>query len=125
MEEKMEIRPIRTDDDYRATLKEVSVLVDLDPEIGTAEGDRLDVLTTLLQAYENKHFPIEAPDPIEAIKFRMDQQGLDVADLVPMIGQKNRVYEVLTRKRPLSLSMIRKLHDGLGIPAEALIRAPA
>ena len=124
MEEKMEIRPIRTDDDYRATLKEVSVLVDLDPEIGTAEGDRLDVLTTLLQAYENKHFPIEAPDPIEAIKFRMDQQGLDVADLVPMIGQKNRVYEVLTRKRPLSLSMIRKLHDGLGIPAEALIRAP-
>ena len=120
----MEIRPIRTDDDYRATLKEVSALVELDPEIGTAEGDRLDVLTTLLQAYENKHFPIEAPDPIEAIKFRMDQQGLDVADLVPMIGQKNRVYEVLTRKRPLSLSMIRKLHDGLGIPAEALIRAP-
>ncbi len=120
----MEIHPIRTDDDYRATLKEVSVLVELDPEIGTQEGDRLDVLSTLLQAYEAKHFPIAAPDPIEAIKFRMDQQGLDVVDLVPMIGQKNRVYEVLTRKRPLSLSMIRKLHDGLGIPAEALIRAP-
>ena len=120
----MEIHPIRTDDDYRATLKEVSVLVELDPEIGTQEGDRLDVLSTLLQAYEAKHFPIAAPDPIEAIKFRMDQQGLDVVDLVPMIGQKNRVYEVLTRKRPSSLSMIRKLHDGLGIPAEALIRAP-
>lgn len=124
MEKNMEIHPIRTDDDYRATLKEVSVLVELDPEIGTQEGDRLDVLSTLLQAYEAKHFPIAAPDPIEAIKFRMDQQGLDVVDLVPMIGQKNRVYEVLTRKRPLSLSMIRKLHDGLGIPAEALIRAP-
>ena len=124
MEKNIEIYPIRTDDDYRATLKEVSVLVELDPEIGTQEGDRLDVLSTLLQAYEAKHFPIAAPDPIEAIKFRMDQQGLDVVDLVPMIGQKNRVYEVLTRKRPLSLSMIRKLHDGLGIPAEVLIRVP-
>ncbi|QIL74398.1 transcriptional regulator (plasmid) [Diaphorobacter sp. HDW4B] len=121
----MQIHPIRTPKDYAAMLKEVSKLVDLDPMPDTTDGERLDVLTTLVEAYERKHFPIEAPDPIEAIKFRMEQQGLEVQDLVPMIGQKNRVYEVLARKRPLSLSMIRKLHIGLGIPAEALIREPA
>lgn len=79
----------------------------------------------MIEAYERKHYPIAPPDPIEAIKFRMDQQGLTVKDLVPLIGQANRVYEVLTHKRPLSLAMIRKLHRGLGIPAETLIQEPA
>ncbi|MFW8564841.1 helix-turn-helix domain-containing protein [Orrella sp. 11846] len=117
----MHIRPIRTQADYQASLKEISVLVDMDPAIGTPEGDRLDVLATLVQAYEAKHFPIESPDPIEAIKFRMEQGGLGVKELEPMIGRSNRVYEVLSRKRPLTLNMIRKLHHELGIPADVLI----
>ena len=119
----MDIRPIRTDADYKSTLKEVSRLMQSDPELGTPEGDRLDVLTTLVQAYEAKHFPIDLPDPVEAIKFRMEQGGLTAKDLEPMIGRRNRVYEVLNRKRPLTLPMIRKLHQQLGIPAESLIRA--
>lgn len=117
----MHIRPIRTQADYQASLKEISVLVAMDPAIGTPEGDRLDVLATLVQAYEAKHFPIESPDPIEAIKFRMEQGGLGVKELEPMIGRSNRVYEVLSRKRPLTLNMIRKLHHELGIPADVLI----
>lgn len=117
----MNIRPIHTRADYQVALKETSVLVDMDPAPGTAEGDRLDILATLVQAYEAKHFPIGSPDPIEAIKFRMEQGGLGVKDLEPMIGRSNRVYEVLNRKRPLTLTMIRKLHQGLGIPAEVLI----
>jgi len=96
----MEIKPIRTKADYRATLKEV-------------------------EAYERKHFPMDLPDPVEAIKFRMEQQGLGPKDLVPMIGQLNRVYEVLSRKRTLTLAMIRALHAKLGIPSEVLIREPA
>jgi len=119
----MDIRPIRTDADYKSTLKEISRLMQSDPELGTPEGDRLDVLTTLVQAYEAKHFPIDLPDPVEAIKFRMEQGGLTAKDLEPMIGRRNRVYEVLNRKRPLTLPMIRKLHQQLGIPAESLIRA--
>lgn len=91
------------------------------PVPGTAEGDRLDILATLVQAYETRHFPISSPDPIEAIKFRMEQGNLRIKDLEPMIGRSNRVYEVLNRKRPLTLTMIRKLHQGLGIPAEVLI----
>jgi len=118
----MRIRPIRTDADYRKTLKEISRLMRSDPELGTPEGDRLDVLATLVQAYEAKHFPIDLPDPVEAIKFRMEQGGLTAKDLEPMIGKRNRVYEVLNRKRPLTLPMIRKLHQQLGIPAESLIR---
>ena len=118
----MHIRPIHTDLDYKRTLKEVSRLTASDPELGTPEGDRLDVLTALLQAYEAKHFPIDLPDPVEAIKFRMEQTGLTAKDLEPMIGRRNRVYEVLNRKRPLTLPMIRKLHQQLGIPAESLIR---
>lgn len=95
--------------------------MDSDPDLGTLEGDRLDILVTLVQAYEAKHVPIAAPDPVEAIKFRMEQSGLSVKDLEPIIGKKNRVYEVLNRKRPLTLAMIRRLHRSLGIPAEVLI----
>lgn len=121
----MEIRPIHTDADYKATLKEISDLMVSDPDPGTAQGDRLDILSTLVQAYESKHFPITAPDPVEAIKFRMDQSGLSIKDLEPMIGKSNRVYEVLNRKRPLTLAMIRRLHHSLGIPANVLIAETA
>lgn len=117
----MEIKPIHTEADHRTALREVSRLVDLDPEVGTPDGDRLEVLSTLVEAYERKHFPMAAPDPIEAIKFSMEQQGLTVHDLEPMIGRTNRVYEVLARKRPLTLAMVRRLHAQLGIPAESLI----
>ena len=121
----MDIRPIRTKADYKATLKEVSGLVETDPAPGTPEGDRLDILATLVQAYEARHFPIDPPDPVEAIKFRMEQSGLSVKDLEPLIGKSNRVYEVLNRKRPLTLAMIRRLHQSLGIPAKALIAETA
>ncbi len=117
----MDIRPIRTDADCKAALKEISALMDTDPDPGTPEGDRLDILATLVQAYEAKHVPISAPDPVEAIKFRMDQSGLSVKDLEPIIGKSNRIYEVLNRKRPLTLAMIRRLHRSLGIPANVLI----
>lgn len=117
----MDIRPIHTEADYRATLKEISALMERDPDSGTPEGDRLDILATLVRAFEGKHFPIDAPDPVEAIKFRMEQSGLSVKDLEPMIGKSNRVYEVLNRKRPLTLAMIRRLNQGLGIPADVLI----
>ena len=118
----MNIHPIRTPADYKATLRDVSLLMERDPDLGTADGDRLDVLVTLVQAYEAKHHSIDPPDPVEAIKFRMEQAGLTVKDLVPYIGPLNRVYEVLAYKRPLSLGMIRRLADGLRIPAEVLIR---
>jgi HTH-type transcriptional regulator/antitoxin HigA len=117
----MDIHPIHTKADYKATLKEISVLMESDPDLGTPQGDRLDILTTLVQAYEAKHLPITAPDPVEAIKFRMEQSGLTVKDMEPIIGKSNRVYEVLNRKRPLTLAMIRRLHQSLGIPAEVLI----
>lgn len=118
----MEIRPIRTKADYRAALKEIRSL--MQAEAGTPEGERLDVLATLVEAYERKHFPMDLPDPVEAIKFRMEQSGLSPKDLTPMIGQLNRVYEVLNRKRPLTLKMVWRLHRELGIPAESLIRQP-
>ena len=118
----MEIKALRTEADYLAALREVSALIDLDPEADSAEGERLDVLGTLVQAYEAKHHPIDPPDPIEAIKFRMEQAGMTVKDLVPYIGPLNRVYEVLSYKRSLSLSMIRRLSEGLHIPDEVLIR---
>lgn len=121
----MEIRPIHSELDYRNTLREVSLLVEMDPDVGTPEGDRLDVLVTLIQAYEAKHWPMPAPDPIEAIKFKMEQRGLSIKDLEPIIGKSNRVYEVLNRKRPLTLAMIRRLHRHLGIPAEVLIAETA
>ncbi|HEV3018164.1 MAG TPA: transcriptional regulator [Burkholderiaceae bacterium] len=117
----MRIRPIRTKVDYRAALAEVSPMFDKEPEPGTPQGDRFDVLVTLIEAYEREHFPIQAPDPIEAIKFRMEQQGLTPRDLEPMIGRLNRVYEVLARRRPLTMAMVRRLHKQLQIPAESLL----
>ncbi len=117
----MDIRPIHTEEAYVATLKEISKLMESDPEVGSIDGDRLDVLSTLVQAYEAKHIAISPPDPVEAIKFRMEQSGMTIKDLEPLIGRSNRVYEVLSKKRPLTLAMIRRLHRGLGIPANVLI----
>jgi len=116
----MEIKPIRTKADYRSALKEIESL--MTARAGSREGERLDVLVTLVEAHEAKHYRMDLPDPVEAIKFRMEQSGLAARDLVPMIGQLNRVYEVLNRKRPLTLKMIWRLHRGLGIPAESLIK---
>ena len=118
----MKIRPIHTDSEYRAALKEVSVLFDNEPEPGSPQGDAFEVMITLIEAYEAKHFPIDLPNPIDAIKFRMEQSGLTAADLAPAIGRKNRVYEVLNGKRALTLPMIWKLHNMFGIPAESLIK---
>jgi HTH-type transcriptional regulator/antitoxin HigA len=115
-----ELRPIRTETDYEAALAEVGRL--WGAKSGTPTGDRLDVLVTLIEAYEDKHYPMDPPDPIEAIRFRMEQQGLTRKDLEPMIGTRNRIAEVLNRKRGLSIEMIRRLHDKLGISAEVLIR---
>lgn len=116
----MDIKPIHTEADYQATLREIEAL--MSASAGSPEGDRLDVLVTLVEAYEHAHFPMDLPDPIEAIRFVMDQRGLSPKDLEPAIGRLNRVYEVLNRTRPLTLSMIRKLHDTFGIPAESLIK---
>lgn len=118
----MEIRPIHTETDYKAALREVSTYFENEPEPGTPDGDRFEVLLTLVEAYEAKHFPVGLPDPVEAIRFRMEQGGLSPKDLVPAIGQLNRVYEVLAYKRPLTLNMIWRLHEKFGIPAESLIR---
>lgn len=120
------LHPLRTDADYRAALVRAEALFDLpqEPDPASELGAYFDALVTLIEAYERKHFPIEAPDPIEAIKFRMEQQGLTPADLQPMIGRLNRVYEVLARRRPLTMAMVRRLHAQLGIPAESLIGAP-
>lgn len=119
----MDIKPIRTTRDCEAALKEVERL--MGAKRNTPQGDRLDVLVTLIEAYEARRFPLELPDPVEAIKFAMEQRNLSVKDLVPYIGQPNRVYEVLNRKRPLTMAMAWKLHKGLGIPAESLIRQAA
>src|SRR5262245_50953503 len=117
---KGDVRPIRTEQDYEAALAEVERL--WGSKLGTRDGDRLDVLATLIDAYESEHFSFDAPDPITAIKFRMEQQGLTRKDLEPMIGTRTRVAEVLNRKRNLSIAMIRRLHAKLGISAEVLIR---
>ena len=116
----MEIKPIKTRADYKAALKALESL--MNARANTPEGDRLDVLVTLVEAYEPKHFPMDLPDAVEAIKFRMEQQGLTPKDLEPLIGRSNRVYEVLNRKRALTLAMIHRLHVGLGIPAESLLK---
>jgi HTH-type transcriptional regulator / antitoxin HigA len=116
----MEIKPIRTRSDYERALREVERL--WGAKHGTLEADRLDVLATLVEVYEQKHFPIGPPDPIEAIRFRLEQQGLDARALVGVIGGRSRVHEVMNRKRALSLQMIRRLHERFGIPAEVLIR---
>lgn len=117
----MDIRPIRTKADYRAALKEAERLWDANP--GTSDGDRVEVLVTLIEAYEAKHHPIPAPDPIAAIEFMMEQKGLTRRDLEPAIGTRGRVSEVLTRKRPLTLPMVRALGALLDIPADVLVQA--
>ena len=118
----MDVKPIKTKEDYRATLQEIELLMTAEPD--TPAGERLDVLVTLVEAYERRHFPLDLPDPVEAIKFAMDQRGLSAKDIEPMIGRSNRVYEVLSYRRPLTLRMIWNLHKELGIPAESLIKPP-
>ena len=120
-----ELKPIRNDVEYKSALAEISKLIDNEPVPGTKKGDRFEVLLMLVEVYEAKHYPISLPDPIEAIKFRMEQAGLKPKDLQPMIGGLNRVYEILNRKRPLTLKMIWNLHTMLGIPAESLIQQSA
>jgi len=116
----MDVTPIKTKRDYTRALREIEGLMDAGR--GTPEGDRLDVLVTLVEAWEAKHYRIDLPDPVEAIKYHMENQALEPKDLVPYIGSRNRVYEVLNRKRPLTLKMVWRLHSGLGIPAESLIK---
>ena len=116
----VDVSPIRTEEAYDAALEEIGRLLEAEP--GSPEYDRLDVLSTLVEAYEAIHYPMEAPDPIALIEFVMEQRGLRRVDLEPMIGGRGRVSEVLNRKRPLTLEMIRRLHDGLGLPADALVR---
>jgi HTH-type transcriptional regulator/antitoxin HigA len=116
----VEVRPIRTKRDYEAALKEVARL--WGAKAGTSDGDRLDVLATLIDAYEAEHYSMDPPDPVEAIKFRMEQQGLTRRDLEEIIGTRTRIAEVLNRKRGLSIAMIRRLHERLGISADVLIR---
>jgi HTH-type transcriptional regulator / antitoxin HigA len=118
----MNVRLIKTKADHEAALKRIDEIFDACP--GTVEGEELELLLHLVEEFEAVQYPIAMPDPIDAIKFRMEQQGLKQADLVPYIGSKSKVSEVLNRKRPLSLAMIRKLHDGLGIPADVLVQKP-
>jgi HTH-type transcriptional regulator/antitoxin HigA len=117
----MKIKPIKSKRDYDAALKEVQQLWNAEPN--TPDGDNLEILITLIEAYEEKHYPIDPPDPIEAIKFRMEQKGLRKVDLALMMGGKNRVSEVLSGKKPLTLKMIKNLHKEIGIPYESLIGA--
>ena len=119
-EQPMNIRPIKTEADYQSALKEIEKLFGVEP--GSSEGDRLDVLLTLVEAYEDEHYAIPAPDPIEAINYFMESRGMTRADLEPFIGSRARVSEILNRKRPLTLSMIQRLHSKLGIPAEVLVK---
>jgi len=116
----MEIAPLKNRRDYRQALKEIESL--MQARRNTLEGDRLDVLVTLVEAWEHKHYPLDLPDPIEAIKYHMEQNELAPRDLIPFIGSRNRVHEVLNRKRPLTLKMIQRLHAGLRIPAESLLK---
>lgn len=116
----MKVKPIRTEKNYGQALRRVETL--WGARRGTAEGDELDVLVTLIEAYEREHYPIDLPDPIEAIKFRLEQTGKSVRALIGIIGQRTRVYEVMRGDRPLSLKMIRRLHQKLQIPAEVLIQ---
>jgi HTH-type transcriptional regulator/antitoxin HigA len=117
-----ELRPILNEKEYAEVLAEVSAFVDNEPKRGTKDADRFELLLMLVEAYEAKHYSIAPPDPIEVIKYRMEQAGLKPKDLQPMIGGLNRVYEILNRKRPLTLKMIWKLHSMLGIPADSLIQ---
>jgi HTH-type transcriptional regulator/antitoxin HigA len=119
----MDVKAIRSDADYRAMLAQVSDLIDLDPAPDTPEGERLEVLSTLVEAWEAEHYPIEAPEPVDALKLHMERSGMSVADLVPYIGPRHRVYEVLAGSRPLTMPMIRRLLT-LGIPASSLVGKP-
>lgn len=119
----MFIKPIRNDDDLKQAFQRLEAI--FQAEEGTPEADEMEVLVTLIERYEDKHYPIAPSDPIEAIKFRMDQQGLSPRDLEPYIGPSGRVSEVLNRKRPLSLRMVKRLHDGLNIPYESLLAGVA
>lgn len=119
----MDIKPIRTRADYRAALKEIEKL--MGAKANTPEGQKLDVLVTLVEAYERRHYPLDLPDPVEALKFEMDQRGLTAKDLEDVIGRPNRVYEILSYRRSLTLPMIQRLHSKLGIPAESLIKPSA
>jgi HTH-type transcriptional regulator/antitoxin HigA len=116
----MDIAPLKNVQDYRRALKQIEGL--MRAKRNTAAGDRLDLLVTLVEAWEFKHYPLDLPDPVEAIKYHMDQNGLAPRDLIPFIGSRNRVHEILNRRRPLTLKMIQRLHAGLGIPAESLIK---
>jgi len=116
----MEISPIKTESDYAAAMHRIEAVWGAAP--GTPEGDELEILVTLAEAYEHRHYPIDLPDPVEAIKFRLEQEGKDYRALIGVIGQRTRVYEVMRRARPLSLNMIRKLHNQFEIPAEVLIQ---
>ena len=120
MEKRMDIKPIKTENEYEAALKEIERLFNAEP--GTPDGDRLEVFVTLVEAYEEEHYPIPLPDPIEAIFYYMESRGLTRADLEKYIGSRARVSEILNRRRPLTLSMIQRLHIGLGIPAEILVK---
>jgi HTH-type transcriptional regulator / antitoxin HigA len=116
------IRPIRHQADYEAALALVEPYFDNEPAAGSDAGAHFEALVAVIEAYENKHFPISPPDPIDAIKFQMEQRGMSARDLESLIGSRSRVHEILNRKRPLSLAMVRRLHEGLGISAETLIR---
>jgi HTH-type transcriptional regulator/antitoxin HigA len=116
----MDIKPIKNERDYQRVLKQIDSL--MDAKANTPAGDKLDVLVTLAEAWEEKHYAIDPPDPVSAIEFAMEQRGLSRRDLEPYIGSRARVTEILNHKRSLTLAMIRKLHSGLGIPAEVLIR---
>jgi HTH-type transcriptional regulator/antitoxin HigA len=116
----MEIKPIKTENDYKQALKRLETI--FEAKIGSAEGDELEVLGILIDQYENEHFPIGLPDPIEAIKFRMEQMGYNQNDLANIVGLKSRASEILNRKRKLSLEMIRQLHERLNIPTDVLIQ---
>mgnify|MGYP001029453420 CR=1 FL=1 len=119
----MEIRPVQSEADYAFALSEIDRL--MDARLGSPDGVMLDALVTLVEAWERRHAPIDPPDPIAAIEFRMDQMGLARKDLEPIIGSRGRVSEILSGRRSLTLSMIRRLHGSLGIPAEVLIGDPA
>lgn len=118
------IKVIKTNEQYEKALEAIEELIDLDPQPGTEDADKLELLTLLISNYEKEHFPIPLPEPIEAVKFRMEQQGLSPKDLIPYMGTRSRVSEILNGKRPLTLKMIRALHKGLDIPAEVLLQEP-
>jgi HTH-type transcriptional regulator / antitoxin HigA len=117
----MNVKPIRTDAEYKQALARASAFFELQPALGSPDADTFEMLLLVIDTYENEHYPIDPPSPIDAIKFRMDQAGLTPKDLVPMIGPLNRVYEVLAGTRTLTIPMIRRLHQGLGISADVLI----